>query len=360
MLRYLEIKAQLKDIISDMSPGDKLPDRVELCRRLDTTRTTLDKAIRELANQGMLSSRKGSGTYIASELDDRVTSEESWGVIVPDISEAIYATLVSGIECVSQIYNANVILCNSNGNPLTQQRFIKRLLNSGVSGFIIVPVIENSVQENSNLYNVLVRSRVPFIFCNRSVDGISAPVVTSNDFYGGNIATKYLISNGYRKIAFISEYKYRTSMDRCQGYLSALLENDIEINRRLIVMPSYSEKKADVRGQTDELLKAEKPDAVFCFNDAIAFQVIDVIHKNGLRVSDDIGVIGYDDTEACNSQTPAITSVSYKTYEIGQKAAEVLYKQIHGQKLRSGFDYYLFQPEITVRESCRGVKGEDA
>ncbi len=68
MLRYLEIKKQLQDLIAVTTPGEKLADRVTLCRRFDTTRTTLDKAIRELVREGMLTSRKGSGTYVASSL----------------------------------------------------------------------------------------------------------------------------------------------------------------------------------------------------------------------------------------------------------------------------------------------------
>lgn len=339
MLRYLEIKAALTDMIAQSNPGDKLPDRTKLCRQLDTTRTTLDKAIRELTHQGVLSSRKGSGTYVASKLDSIEPCEGTWGVIVPDISEPIYGTLVSGIENVSQKHNTNVILCNSNGNSLTQQRFIKRLLSSQVSGFIIVPVIENTMQYSLDLYNVLVRSKVPFVFCNRSVDGVSAPVITSNDFYGGYIAARHLIARGYQKIAFISEYKYKTSMDRCQGYLTALLENNIEVNRQLIIMPSSKAMAAQAYQQLSDLIKTDRPDAVFCFNDSVAVHVSEIIRQNGLKVSDDVGIIGYDDTAVCNNLKPTLTSVSYKPYQVGKMAADVLQKLITRQKPHSEFDY---------------------
>ena len=151
MLRYLEIVRELEKIVSAMKPGDKLPDRNELCSRLNTTRTTIDKSIQDLAVRGILTSKKGSGTYVASNLDHVSELQINWCVIVPDISEAIYGQLVSGIEKVAQIYNANVILCNSNSNPTVQQRFIKRLLSTGVSGFIIVPVIQSSIMENYEL-----------------------------------------------------------------------------------------------------------------------------------------------------------------------------------------------------------------
>lgn len=356
MLRYLEIVRELEKIVSAMKPGDKLPDRNELCSRLNTTRTTIDKSIQDLAVRGILTSKKGSGTYVASNLDHVSELQINWCVIVPDISEAIYGQLVSGIEKVAQIYNANVILCNSNSNPTVQQRFIKRLLSTGVSGFIIVPVIQSSIMENYELYSILIRSKVPFVFCNRFVEGVRAPVVTSNDFYGGYIATKHLIKQGYRNIAFVAEHKYTTSMNRCQGYLSALLENSFEVNRKLIILPSTTGTKIDPSEQLRKLLLCRELDAVLCFNDAIALKTMQILNELELTVSDDVGLIGYDDTVAARECQPPLTSVSYKTDEIGQKAAEILYKRIIHTPSLSEFDYYLFQPEIIERESCKGRK----
>ena len=358
MLRYLEIKKQLMDMVSTMEPGQRLPDRPSLCRMLDTTRTTVDKAIKELVEQDILSSRKGSGTYVVGALDGAVEDAVNWCVIIPDITESIYSSLVNGIESVAQAHNANVILCNSGNDSGRQEKNIRRLLVSGVAGFIIVPVIANDPVENYQLYSSLIRSDVPFIFCNRSVDGVSAPVVTSNDFYGGYIATKHLISKGYRNIAFLARQKYRTSMDRCQGYLGALLECGLDIDRRLIVIPERSGQEIDCRAEFISLLeeKAGQVDAVFCFNDDIAVKAMEAVKHAGLKVSDQVGVIGYDDTEICNSQHPRLSSVLYKSEQIGEKAAELLYELCSGKPKSSRFEYYLFQPEIAERESCRGPR----
>lgn len=356
MLRYLEIKKELLEMVSSMEPGQRLPDRPTLCRMLDTTRTTLDKAIRELVEQDVLTSRKGSGTYVVGGLDGAVENAVNWCVIIPNIMDSIYSGLVKGISNVAQSRNANVILCNSDNDSHTQEKNIRRLLISGVDGFIIVPVIENGPIENYQLYSSLIKSDVPFIFCNRSVDGVSAPVVTSNDFYGGYIATKHLISKGYRSISFIARHKYRTSMDRCHGYIAALLENGLSVNRRLIILPPECKQRLDCRAAMEKLLKENGDclDAVFCFNDDIAVEVVEAIENSGKKVSDDIGVIGYDNTEACIGQTPRLSSVSYKNEEIGEKAANLLYDLCSGKPQSSQFEYYLFQPEIVERESCLG------
>lgn len=358
MLRYLEIKNELINMTLSMNPGQKLPDRTALCKMLDTSRTTLDKAIRELVNQGVLSSRKGSGTYAVGALDGAVDNAENWCVIIPNIMDSIYSGLVKGISNVAQLHNANIILCNSDNDSGKQEQNIRRLLVSGVAGFIIVPVIANNPIENYQLYSNLIKSDVPFIFCNRSVDGVSAPVVTSNDFYGGYIATKHLISKGYRHIAFVTKYRYRTSMDRCQGYITALLENDITINRRLIVVPAEGGRQLDCGREMERLLDDENEtvDAVFCFNDDVAINVCKAIKGRGKRISDEIGVIGYDNSASCETQSPRLTSVSYKNEEIGEKAASLLYDLCDNKPRSSEFEYYLFQPEIVERESCQGLK----
>ena len=350
MLRYLEIKNQLLALTDKMQPGEKLMDRCSLCKILDTTRTTLDKAIRELVDQGILVSQKGSGTYIASSLINPVKGTINWCVMVPNF-ESIYAKLVSGIENVAQKYNINVILCCSNSDLSRQEQYIHRLLTSGADGFIIVPVITSTPQESIPLYNQLVSSTIPFVFCNRSIEGISVPVITSNDFYGGYIATKHLLERGYRKVAYVAHRKYKTSVDRCQGYLSALQEKDIEIDRKIIYMPNSTDA-VDCKSAVVSMLKQNKIDSVFCFNDSVAIKVIEALQEEGKRVSHDIGVIGYDNTEVANGAS--LSSVSYRTNEIGQKAAEVLYSMLIGEKPSSGFDYYLFKPEIIDRSSCLG------
>lgn len=222
MKRYLEIKEELIKIIAEMEPGKPLPSRPKLCEKLETTRTTLDRAMQELEKEGIVYSKSGSGTYAIGILKGKIDTVENWGVIVPSISEDIYSLLTRGIENIACRHGANIILCNSDNNPEKQRCYIERLLLSGVSGFIIVPIISYNVEVSNILYGTLLKSNIPFVLCNRSVEGIHAPTVRSNDFYGGYIATKHLISKGYRSIAYIAETMYSVSIERCQGYISAL------------------------------------------------------------------------------------------------------------------------------------------
>lgn len=353
MLRYKEIKLMLLQKISRMSPLDKLPSRLVLCKELDTTRSTLDKAIKELESEGILFCRDGSGTYVAAPAGYDRKRPENWGIIVPDVNESIYAELVRGVEDVAQQMNANLILCNFDHDPLKQEQYIRRLILTDVTGVIIVPVIRKDSNEARQLYSILTDTEKPIVFCNMQVEGVQAPVVMSNGFFGGYLATRHLIDRGYRHIAYLAKYRYRTSEERCQGYLTALLENGLEINRHLIVLDDENSDPPGYYGML-KLLKSGAPlDAVFCFNDYLIEGVYRALEENQLRISDDVGVIGYDNTGICKRLKPEAASVSYPSAAIGQAAARLLKKIISGEPI-SEFPYYLFQPAIVARDSCRG------
>ena len=106
------------------------------------------------------------------------------------------------------------------------------------------------------------------------------------------------------------------------------------------------------------LSQEKKPDAVFCFNDKVAVNVCRTVQDMGRKVSEEVGIIGYDNNIYASVNHPPITTIAFKSMEIGEKAAEILVKLIRGEKLNSNFNEYLYQPSIVERESCLG-KGKN-
>jgi DNA-binding LacI/PurR family transcriptional regulator len=355
MLRYKEIKNMLATEIAKLNINDRLPSRTELCKKMDTTRTTIDKAINELVAEGMLYSRKGGGTYVAGGGDDLSIHKGNWGIIIRDVTDAFYAKIVRSVEDIAQSHGINIILCNSDYDSDKQEQYIKRLIHSGVSGIIIFPVVSRDINDDCRLYSQLTELKVPFVFCAPNTKG-NLPVVISNDFYGGYIATKHLLEKGYRNIAYISYLKYWGSYGRCQGYISALLENGIKVDRKIIAIKERAQPQLSGYEAMQEILASGRPvDAVFCFNDKLVQGVYQAITEAGLAVSDDIGVAGYDNSDICDKLTTALTSVDYKPKEMGTKIAEVLYKQITKED-SSDFQFHVIQPDLVVRDSCLGPK----
>jgi DNA-binding LacI/PurR family transcriptional regulator len=356
MLRYREIKNMLAAEITKMNINDKLPSRPELCKRLDTAKATLDKAINELIEEGLLYSINGSGTYVAGANSELSIHQGNWGVIVPDVAKEFYSKVVRGVENVAQRYGINLILCNSDYDFDKQGQYIKRLNHSGVSGFILVPTMSKGIGDSNRLYDQLAELKVPYVFCTQNAEGINAPVVSSNNFYGGYIAARHLLEKGYRNIANISLYKNRTNSERCHGSGAALLEHGIEINREMIAFDEKSQSSLlGYEAMKKVLASGQIVDAVFCTSDDLIQGVYRAIAEAGLAVSDDIGVASYNNSDLCAKLTPPLTSVAFKNLEVGAKAAEILYRQISGETLPD-FEVYLLQPELVVRESCLGLK----
>lgn len=353
MLRYKEIKQQIDTIIASMRPAEALPSREALCKSLDTTRSTLDKAIKELVAEGKLVTRGGSGTYVAGDVSGQPNEIKSIGVLLPNNTHLSYRMLISGIEEFMHTKDVNVILCNTDNDIDKQNQYLSRLIQSKVIGLIVVPALYFDITKNYVLYSRLMQHRFPVVFCFRGIDGLTnAPLVCYNNFYGGYIATKHLITQGYRHIAYISEKTLRTSLDRFQGYMAALLEAGLEINRSMVILEPESRGYEEM---TRILHSGAEVDAVFCQADCLAPHVYRAIRDAGLRVSDDIGVIGFDNSDCCVTETPAVTSLGNCDAEIGMKAAQILWKAIENEEEKT-FPYFLFSPDIIVRESCLGPK----
>ena len=138
----------LMDMVVKMYPGEKLPSRHELCKRLDTSRVTLDKAIAEMEKEGILYAQKGSGTYINALMGETVPVTENWGLILPNLMTTVFVEITRAIENFAQSKGVNLILCNSDDDIDKQENYIRRLLASPVSGFIMIPVVSEDAEVN--------------------------------------------------------------------------------------------------------------------------------------------------------------------------------------------------------------------
>lgn len=354
-LRYQEVKEQILRDITALQPHDRIPSRPAMCQKYLVTRTTVDKAISELIREGFLYSVDGSGTYVTDE-DKRNTSYKqnliNIGVLLPNIMADTYPGILKGIEDVTRKLNINVVLCNTDNNYQKQYVYIRRLLNSKIRGFIIIPAI--CKVNDAEIYQCLMKSNVPFVFCNRGIYDVHRPIISSNDFYGGFLATDHLIRMGYCRIAYLSTIRYKASIDRYQGYLAALSAHHVPFRGELAVIRDGDPTEERAYREAQSLFESgAQPDGLVCFNDHVALGAMRAAGEKGLRISRDLGVTGYDDTPLCGMMPIKLTSVAYRNYDVGRKAAEVLYRMICHPE-RPADDICIFQPELKIRESCLG------
>jgi hypothetical protein len=195
-----------------------------------------------------------------------------------------------------------------------ENEYIRRLAMDAVSGLIIVPAITG--HEARSVYDILVEKGIPFVFCNRCLDGLpAAPLVCSNGFYGAYIACKHLMERGYRRIAFVAANRYIGCIERYNGYAAALAEAGLSVDERIVTTQLPGDGDETVIGCATRMLESDNPpDAFFCFNDRVATRVYRAITRKGLRISEDIGLMGYDNSDLCEICDVKLTSVDYRTW----------------------------------------------
>ena len=353
-LLYLRIKADLLQKMKTMIPDERLPSRNELIKEYNVTRTTIDRAISELIGEGYLYSKDGSGTYVLEKVVQASSQNNgeaiNWGVVLPNIMYDIYPGILRGVEDIANGYGRSTIICNTDDDIEKQASYIHKLIDSNIDGIVIVPAVS---EENDLIpFKRLQEKNIPFIFCSRGVVGIEAPKVTSNNFYGGYIATKHLIKCGFRRIAYISHAMYSVPIERYQGYISALAEANIELNEDYVIFEPTDVARRGYESAI-KLLKSDSPvDAIFCYNDSTARGAYDAVTEAGFKVGEDIGLVGYDNTGICESLPVKLTSVKFNAYEIGLKAAELLISITKGGQKIPKNKMIILQPELVVRDSC--------
>lgn len=352
-------------MINELPLGTRLPSRTSLCKRLDTNRRTLDKAINELCEVGVLYSIKGSGTFVNSLMKETEHRIENWGLILPNLEMPVFANIAVSVERYTSSRKIHLILCNSCEDLDKQEGYIRRLIKSPVSGIIVIPVINERTAARTNTYIKLLEDKMPVVFCCRTFTGCNWPVVMINNFYGGYIATKHLIKQGYQNIAFIAIHDHnegRVTEERCQGYISALMEANIPINYQWIIFENKSEDNEITYARIRELLAKRDCgemcegaiDAVFGVNDETCRIIYQIISDCGLKVSDSVGVIGFDNVNYCGKMIPPLSSLTYDGKDIGFMASEILWGISHGECLRQDYKYYFCQPRLILRKSCLG------
>ena len=249
------------------------------------------------------------------------------GIIVPDVQVHFFSSIVSGIQKVASKVNYNVLFCQSGESYQTELNNLKALIASRVDGLLIS--LSRETEDIEHLLRVQQKN-IPLVLFDRISDDIDTSKVDVSDTDGAFKAVKYLIDTGCRRIAYLAGPKNLTiSNKRMEGYLHALRAAGITPDEELIV--HCNSLKEDAAGATAQLLSLDnRPDALFCVNDPVAIQAIQVIKKHNLKIPEDISIIGFTDDPVSALIEPALTTVAQPSHEMGQCAAKLLIDQIKG------------------------------
>jgi LacI family transcriptional regulator len=273
-----------------------------------------------------------------------------WAVIVSDITNPFYTTMVRGIEDVAQAAEYSVILCNTDEDGGKEAAYISVSLSLRVAGVIICPASESSTDVSP-----LLDGGIPVVIVDRKIDDDRVDSVLVDNAGGAADATRHLITSGYRRIACISgPRQVSTAADRLAGYTEALRAAGCEIDPELIRCTDFREGGA--YAAMGELLDmADPPDAVFVANNLMTLGVLRYLAEHRIPVPDALGLVGFDDIPWPDVVGPGLSTVGQPTYQLGRAAAQTL---VHRMTDAEGAPSTVTLPtQLIVRESSRpGVR----
>jgi len=357
MTKRTLVKDELQKYIELLEPNSKVPSRTFICKKWNISRSTADAIILDLQRAGLVYCVKGSGTFTTprqSKEDALVgnTKKQLWAILVPDLSFSLYPKAFYGIMKFARANNIDFMVRCTDDSSDTEYALIQHAVMTGVDGMIIVPALTTT--ENIRNYQYLIKSGVPFVFWQRSVDYMhDIPQVLLNGYYGGYIATKHLLDQGYQRISYIAQKKFRSSMDRYMGYCAALSEAGFEIDPSLVKIGFEDGTQIDC---IQAMLHGLNPaDGFVCFKDDLAADVVHTARAYGLRISEDVGVIGFEGIISRLDDTLDIrlTYVDISYEESGEAAAKILWNLIHRKNIYTDFPQVI-PPKLIVRDSCKG------
>ena len=298
--------------------------------------------------------------YIPNMLGRQLKTNNSMtvGVIVPSITNPFYSSIVLGIEDIARSRGYHVLLCNSHRSPELEEEYLTTLFEKQVKGIII-----SSISPDKKLLSDLIDKGLSVVAFDQSVEGLDSSQVHFDFQRGGYLATEFLLKQGHQDIAFISSPLTRPSRRSVyDGYQLALKNKGVEINNDWIKIATREEEISEKNYEftngvelTRELLKSkELPTAIFVCNDMTAFGVMNELTSQGIKIPEEISVVGFDNIEFSQMVSPSLTTVQQPDYEMGRIACNILVDQLIGET-REAVDIML-QPKVIERNSTRPLK----
>lgn len=291
----------------------------------DETRRRVLEAVREMnyRRNGLARSLKRQRT-------------ETVGLVLGDISNPYSTELANAVRETLSARAFNLFICISEHSAKEDIVAFESLVDHSVDGLIVAT---RANADGDRRLREIVESDVPVVVVGRDFQHQNVDFIAADNLQGGFEATQHLIDLGHERIAFIgATISGRTSLKRLQGYLKALEEHNLPVDERLITgrkeavseVPGYSTEKMGYEGMKRLLSLPNRPTAVFARNDFTAFGAVSAIKEAGLRVPEDIAIVGFDDIPLAVHMSPSLTTVRQPMRLQGQLAAEMLLQRIAG------------------------------
>jgi DNA-binding LacI/PurR family transcriptional regulator len=301
--------------------------------RDDVRRTVLD-AIAELEYKP---------NRVAQRL--RATSSRLIGIVVTDISNPFFNTIMASIEGEFFNHGFSVLMSNTAADPQKELGYLSMMENEGVAGLVIAPT-----SENVDRVAELAEAGLPIVVIDRRMTSGKVDMVLADNVAGAQTAVEHLIALGHTRVGHIGGPVHLTSgRERYQGYQQAMDNAGLAISPNLVRLGNHL-YESGYSCALDLLDSADPPTALFIANNMMTLGALNAIHDRGRRIPHDIAIVGFDDMPWSTSLNPPLTAVAQPTLEIGYRAASMLLERIEQPDLSPRME--VLPTTLVVRASC--------
>jgi GntR family transcriptional regulator of arabinose operon len=341
--KYLEIINYIIDYIQNknLKPGDKVFSENEISKLFKVTKVTASRALNELVNEGILYRIQGKGSFFAG------FKKEFSNILVFFPIASYYDPYFAG-PLLNNFFHS----MDSNGFNLSMYYFrdnekIKEIQNLENCKVIVVAALKKGEGLSEDL---LKKINVPVIYLSSHPE-VNVSYIAFDNKNGAKKAVEYLIRMGHKKIAYFSaeDRQNISNEERKEGYIEALEENGIK--ERIIFKGNYTEESGYKLAK--EILKMkDKPSAILCANDLMAIGAIYFFEERGVKVPDDISIIGFGNYKISKFARIPLTTVSLPVEEMGKKLAELVMKKVK-EKYSIKNEKIILPTELIIRKSVK-------
>ncbi|SHF87806.1 transcriptional regulator, LacI family [Flavobacterium segetis] len=330
----------------------------QIAKELDVSISTVSKSLRnspEIGEETRLKVQAFAKFYnykpnnIALSLKNRKT--KVIGIIIPEIVHHFFSTVINGIEQVANENGYSVIICLSDDSFDKEVLNMEMLANGSIDGFIMSLSKETQFKGDFHHITEVINQGMPVVMFDRVTNEILCDKVIIDDKAAAYEAVQSLIDKGRKKIALVTTVDYvSVGKLRTDGYIKALLDNDIPFNENLIIKIEDIDTCEITIGK---LLEDKAIDAVFAVNELFAVTIIKTANKIGLTVPKDLAVIAFTDGIISKYSTPTITTVSQNGIKMGNKAAKMLIERLETAEEEGNENYKteVIETHLIERES---------
>jgi len=349
--KYLIVVQAIKDSIEQQEflPGERIHSEMDLCKMHSVSRQTVRQALNVLEQEGFLSKKQGSGTFV-SKVPGAAKSVNirTVGVVSTYFSDYIFPDIITGIEQVLSEHNVGMQLALTHNKVKSEEKALLSMLDKNISALIVEPSKSALPNPNRRLYDEIEERGIPLVFFNARYEWSTFPCIALDDVQAGRMATQHLIDSGHKRIAGIFKLDDIQGHLRYKGFMKSTGEAGLDVDEKKVLWYS-AEDVDDLFLSSERLLsRLADSDAVVCYNDQLAIRLVEFCSNHDIGVPEKLSIVGIDNSNLAAMCEVPLTTIAHPRRKLGRDTGEAILKLLENP---AADVENFYKPELVIRSS---------